>query len=238
MSKIRVLIMILIAATLSVPVVAAAGRLSDGEKAHLIFMRSEEKLARDVYLTLAGMYPERPVFETIATQSEQTHTDRIRDLLIKYKIDDPEPNADALPSSIGVFENPHFASYFTDKFTYLIGKSGTLIDALYVGALIEELDMKDINECNAVIYEVFGFQEPPPTYCGLDVTDVRTLENTLGNLLAGSENHLCAFISQIGPMIAPDCYEQQYISQTEVWDIVEAQCPEFSGYVCEPSIDE
>jgi len=236
--KIKVVISGIVTAVVLFPVLATAGKLTAGEEAHLIFMRSEEKLARDVYLTLACMYSDMPIFETIATQSEQTHTDTMRDMLKKFKVDDPEPST--LPGTpppaeqIGVFENPDFAFYFEGKFSFLVDNSATLLDALYVGALIEELDMKDINYCNMIIYEVFGLPLPPPIYCGLSVTDVRALEKTLGNLLEGSENHLCAFVSQIGPMIQPDCYSSQYLTQEEVFGIISATCPEFIGYVCEP----
>lgn len=220
------------------PVAANAVALSDGEGAHLFFMRSEEKLARDVYLTLAGMYPEQPVFHRIATTAEQRHTDKMRDMLLKFGLDDPEPATlpGILPPAeqIGVFENPYFADYFTGKFLLLKGTAEVgLLEALQVGALIEELDMKDINYCNGVVYDVFGFPAPPPAYCGLTVTDVRALENTLGNLLAGSENHLCAFVRQIGPM-SEGCYEAQYLTQNEVWDIIDAQCPRVTDYVCTP----
>lgn len=234
----KVVISTIVAAVLLFPLVATAGKLSVGEEAHLIFMRSEEKLARDVYLTLAGMYPGMPVFETIATLAEQTHTDAMRDMLLKFNVDDPEPATLSgtlpPPEQIGVFENPDFSSYFSGKFLYLVESSGTMLDALYVGALIEELDMKDINYCNMVIYEVFGFPIPPPVYCGLTVTGVRALEKTLNNLLEGSENHLCAFVSQIGPMIQPDCYSAQYLTREEVLGIISATCPEFTGYLCEP----
>ena len=231
MSKIIMLTLVLMAATLNLAVNATAGQLSLSEEAHLIFMRSEEKLARDVYLTLGEMYPKQPVFNTIATLSEQRHTDTMRDLLIKFRIDDPEPNADE-PGYIGVFESPYFDFYFMGKFDFLIGKAADLLSALKVGALIEELDMEDINFCNDTIYEVFQLDGGTP--CGLTATDVRALENTLENLLAGSENHLCAFISQIGP-IAPACYESHYLTQHEVWDIINEQCSEFLGYVCQPN---
>jgi hypothetical protein len=236
MSKtIRILILVVVTAALSFPVAATAAQLlNDGEEAHLIFMRSEEKLARDVYLTLAELYPASPVFYKIATQAEQTHTDTMRDTLLKFGLEDPEPNADKVPP-YGVFENPYFADYFNGKFEYLVGKAEVgLLDALYVGALIEELDMKDINYCNKVIYDVFGFPYPPPDYCGLTVTDVRALENTLGNLLSGSENHLCAFISQIKSEDPDGCYQVQYLDREEVLAIIDAQCDEFIGYVCAP----
>jgi hypothetical protein len=207
MTKIMIAVTI-VTAVLSVPVVATAGNLTEADKAHLIFMRSEEKLARDVYLTLAEIYPNQPVFLSIATKAEQTHTDKMLDMLIKFKIEDPEPSTepDNLPpeNQIGVFENYYFAEYFTYKFEGLISTASR-------------------------------GESPYPDCGGLSATEIRSLINSLGNLLAGSENHLCAFISQIGPMIFPaDCYECQYLSQQEVWDIVDAQCPEFSSYVCDP----
>jgi len=55
---------------------SAKGRpssLDATEASHLTFMREEEKLARDVHLTFADMYPDQTVFSNIATSSEQTH---------------------------------------------------------------------------------------------------------------------------------------------------------------------
>ena len=237
MSKILIAVTI-VTAVLSVPVVATAGNLTEADKAHLIFMRSEEKLARDVYLTLADMYPNQPVFLSIATTAEQTHTDKMLDMLIKFKIEDPEPNTepDVLPpeNQIGVFENYYFDDYFTEKFMYLVGKAEVdLLDALYVGALIEELDMSDINYCNDAFYTYYP--KPLPEYpdCGgLSATEIRSLENALSSLLAGSESHLCAFISQIGPFLDGQCYKAQYLEQQEIRDIINAQCQEFIGYIC------
>jgi len=201
-------------------------------------MRSEEKLARDVYLTLAESYPNQPVFLSIATNAEQTHTDKMLDMLIKFKIEDPEPNtiADTLPppNQIGVFENYYFAEYFSKKFKELVDEAEvSLLNALYVGALIEELDMQDINYCNDAFYDYYP--KPLPEYpdCGgLSTTAIRSLKNTLSSLLAGSENHLCAFISQIGPIMVEQCYEAQYLLQQEALDIIDAQCPEFIGFIC------
>ena len=206
-------------------------QLSTAEEAHLIFMRSEEKLARDVYLTLAALYPEQSTFITIATQSEQTHTDAMKDTLAAFNIADPEPNADELPEALGIFENPYFSTYFEEKYDYLTASATSLLAALEVGALIEELDMLDINYCNDAVYELFPL--PGGTSCGLTATDVTALENTLGNLLEGSENHLCAFVSQIGA-VSPVCYTAQVLEQNEVLSIINENCPEFSGFVCAP----
>jgi hypothetical protein len=48
--------------------------------ADLQFLREEEKLARDVYLTLYDAWQLAP-HQNIA-ESEQTHTDRVLDLLV------------------------------------------------------------------------------------------------------------------------------------------------------------
>ena len=61
--------------------------LSDTEGEDLIFMREEEKLARDIYI---NMYKEwgLDVFSKIAL-SEQRHMDAIKILLDKYNLKDP-----------------------------------------------------------------------------------------------------------------------------------------------------
>jgi len=218
---------------------SVAADLTEMDAAHLIFMRSEEKLARDVYLTIAQMYPRPPVFFNIATRAEQTHTDTMRKMLVRFNIPDPEPITapDILPpdDQLGVFENTYFAAYFTEKYDLLVGMAGLgLEQALYVGATIEELDMLDIDYCNSEAFDEYYPGFPPYPDCGgLAVTTVKALQNALGNLMAGSENHLCAFVSQLGPMI-DGCYESQVLGQQAVWDIIEAECAEFIGFVCEP----
>jgi hypothetical protein len=220
--------------------VVAAGSLTEMDRAHLIFMRSEEKLASDVYLTIADMYPEQPVFFTIATRSEQVHTDKVAEVLRTFKVQDPEPST--LPSvlppqdQLGVFENYYFGEYFRGKYVDLVDLADDgLLEALYVGATIEELDMLDLNYCNAAFYDYYP--EPLPAFpdCGgLAVTGVRALQRTLGHLLAGSENHLCAFVSQIGPIMVDPCYRAQVLEQHEVYEITDPRCTEFIDYVCPP----
>jgi hypothetical protein len=218
---------------------SAASNLTEMDEAHLIFMRSEEKLARDVYLTIAEIYPVMPIFRDIATRSEQTHTDTMRKMLVKFHISDPEPSTapGVLPpdDQLGVFENPYFADYFTEKYDLLVGLAGIgLEEALYVGATIEELDMLDINFCNSEAFDQYYPGLPASPDCGgLALTTVKALQNALGSLMAGSENHLCAFVSQLGPMI-DGCYESQVLSQQQVRDIIEADCSEFIGFICEP----
>lgn len=166
--------------------------LSEEEIAGLILMREEEKLARDVYLTLGGIW-ETPLFTNIAS-SEQTHTDAVKVLLDRYDIEDPVQN-----DTIGVFVSPELAKLYTD----LIEQgSKSLLDALIVGATVEDLDIKDLNEL-------------------LDQTDNADIIATYNNLNKGSRNHLRAYMRQIEKNNG--VYEAQFISDAEFNDIISAE---------------
>lgn len=186
--------------------------LDVNEASHLTFMREEEKLARDVYLTFANMYPGQGVFANIATTSEQTHTDTMRDQLASYGLPDPNPATNNLPSSIGVFTGDEWGWYFTEKFLALTaaGAVGEL-EALYAGAFIEELDMHDIADCPQVMVDA-GYNDP----CGLSYTDENGLINAYSSLIDGSENHLRSYVGQIEAFIGVGNYTAQYLSQAEV----------------------
>lgn len=186
------------------------------EASHLIFMREEEKLARDVYLFFEEMYPDQPTFSSIAMQSEQTHTDTLRDKLADYGLPDPNPTANDLPASQGVFTGEEWGWYFTSKYVEFTAMgSENELAALYVGALIEELDMRDIAICPVVMMEA-GYPEP----CGLEYTDESAMINTYSSLIDGSENHLRAFVGQIEAVIGEGNYDAQYLSQEEVDEIL------------------
>ena len=66
-------------------------RLDQQEIDALQFMVEEEKLARDVYSYLYQQW-NLAIFNNI-TGSEQNHMDSIRDLLIRYDLDDPSNNS-------------------------------------------------------------------------------------------------------------------------------------------------
>lgn len=192
---------------------SSQNQLDAAEQTHLVFMREEEKLARDVYLTLSSLYPDASVFQSIGEGSEQTHTDVIRDKLDDYDIEDPNPGTNQLPSSIGIFTGDEFGAYFTEKYMLLINKgSQSELDALYVGAFIEELDMHDIVECPKIIVAT----DNDITDCGLNYTDELPLINTYSSLVDGSQNHLRAFVGQIENIIGAGNYEAQVISQDEL----------------------
>ncbi len=162
--------------------------LTQQEKDMLIQMREEEKLARDVYDYLYNKYGET-VFDNISN-SEQSHMDNILTLLNKYNLPDP-----ALPTP-GEFSNTDLQNLYNQ----LIATGDlSLIDALKVGATIEDLDIYDLEEFS-------------------NMTDKADILDVFGKLTCGSRNHMRAFYGQIQAQNAT--YTPQYISQTEFDDIV------------------
>lgn len=192
-----------------------SSELDIGEEAHLVFMREEEKLAHDVYATLSDAYPEATVFANILL-SEATHTDTIADKLAQFDIDDPSSSDDG----IGEFSGEEYGWYFEEKYTALVDMgSESLLAALYVGALIEELDMYDIVACPKVI--VSTDNDIVEGECGMEYTDKKSLVTTYSSLLEGSKDHLRAYVSNIEAIIGKGNYVAQYLSQDEVDEILD-----------------
>jgi len=141
--------------------------LTEAEKTDLLFMREEEKLARDVYIVMYEQW-DSAVFVNISV-SEQRHMDAIKNLIIKYGLQD------SASSKIGVFNNQELQFLYNE----LISKGEqSLLDAFEVGKLIEETDIEDLQAAMAETNKV-------------------DLDTVYGNLLSGSENHLRAFILNI-----------------------------------------
>lgn len=159
--------------------------LTQDEVDDLLFMREEEKLARDVYITLYAWWG-TGVFNTIS-QSEQKHTDAVLGLIEKYGLVDPVGD-----NGMGEFEDEDLQKLYNDLIAMGVQSE---LDALYVGALIEEVDMDDI-------------------LIAMGNTDQSDILNVYGNLLAGSENHLVAFVGNIEKQI-DGTYEAQYLIQEE-----------------------
>jgi len=157
----------------------------------LIHMREEEKLARDVYLTLYNKW-RLPIFSNMA-RSEQIRMDAIKSLLIKYGIKDPVAGNE---NRVGYFSNPKFVKLYKD----LVAQgSKSLIDALKVGALIEDLDIKDLEDY-------------------ISKTDNRDIAFVYQNLMKGSRNHLRAFIRTL--YYFGGNYSPKYISPQEFEAII------------------
>ncbi len=180
------------AETGSVATAAAKSGLSAEEVADLLHMREEEKLARDVYLALYDKWGLR-VFQNIA-RAEQTHMDAVGDLLKTYGIPDPVAKT---KDARGVFESPKLQ----DLYKQLVAQgSASEIDALKVGATIEDLDIKDLNEA-------------------ISRTTHSDIQQVYENLKRGSENHMRAFMSNLRARGAD--YTPQYISEAEFQQILQ-----------------
>ena len=148
--------------------IPTASALTDDEVAGLLWMREEEQLAHDVYVVLGDLWGLR-IFENIAA-SETTHIEAVSDLLARYGIDDPADGA-----APGTFTNPTLQGLYDQ----LIADGSQSLDAaLGVGALIEELDISDLQARS-------------------DATEIPEITTVYANLLRGSRNHLRAFTSQL-----------------------------------------
>jgi hypothetical protein len=108
--------------------------ISDAEKISLLHMREEEKLARDVYITLYNKHGVK-IFDNISI-SEQTHTNSILQLLTKYSIIDPVGSND-----VGVFTDTSLQVLYN---TLVATGSVSIIEAYKVGTTIEDLDLFDL----------------------------------------------------------------------------------------------
>ena len=112
-----------------------AAPLSATEAAAVTYMREEEKLARDVYTTLAATSG-NPVFTRIAA-SEQRHMDALGRLITRYGLTDPAKNEAA-----GAFQNAELQRLYDE----LVAKgSASPAAAIEVGRSIEQLDIADLN---------------------------------------------------------------------------------------------
>jgi hypothetical protein len=162
--------------------------LTQQEIDDLKFSREEEKLARDVYLFSYDKYGQ-DIFNNIS-KSEQQHMDKILVLLNTYQLSDP--------ASVerGVFSNQTLQGLYDD----LTAQSDiSLIEALKVGAIIEDLDIND-----------------------LDLLESRTTRNDILNaydkLKCGSRNHLRNYISQL--VLNEVSYVPQFISLDDFTEII------------------
>lgn len=133
----------------------------------LQFMYEEEKVARDIYLALNELYPQN-TFRNIA-RAENTHMEAVQNLMTLTGVENTGS------SSAGIFNNAELQALYTEL--YEKGKA-SLVDALKVGALVEEADILDL----ADVYEL----DPKEEYITLAEA-----------LMLGSRNHLRAFVKSL-----------------------------------------
>lgn len=206
MKKIKILTIAMTLITLATAFVAAQGQgelaprqmeniqtlnidtsdeLTAEEVEGLLLMREEEKLARDVYLTLNEIWNLR-TFEMIAG-SEQQHMDAVAVILNAYDLEDPVTD-----DTIGAFTDSELDALYDQL---VAAGSKSIEDALVIGATIEDLDIRDLQEL-------------------IDGTDNEAIISVYENLLAGSGNHIRSFISQLDRY--GEQYSPQYITEGEL----------------------
>ena len=147
----------------------SGGQLTQAEIDGLLYMREEEKLARDSYWTLYDRW-HLSIFSKIAN-SEVMHMSRIKDLLDRYGIPDP-----AAGKAVGEFSNPILQQLYNDL---MVQGSQSSTEALKVGVTIEVVDIRDLKNY-------------------LAQTNKPDIINVYNALLNGSYCHLRAFNNQLG----------------------------------------
>ena len=145
-----------------------SAQLTGAEEATLLFMREEEKLARDVYLKMYKKW-DASIFNNIA-KAEQNHMDALLKKIDSYGLED------SITPKTGEFNDPELQALYYDLI-----KQGlqSYTKALEVGATIEDLDIMDI----AV---------------AIEETDKLDMQTTYQSLLEGSKNHLRSFVNLLG----------------------------------------
>lgn len=143
--------------------------LTEEQKDMLFYIFQEEKVARDVYITLGKLYPNESTFANIQI-SEQEHILSAQVLCERYEIDTSMVNLSLDDAYIGLFELDSMQTLYNSCIQLGVV---SLLEAIRVGIEIEVTDIADLEEA----------AEGMPS----DVV------NTYENLKDGSLSHLAAF---------------------------------------------
>ena len=162
--------------------------LTEREQADILFMQEEEKLARDVYQILYDQW-NLPVFATIGA-AEQTHIDSVSVLVNRYGL------SSQMTETPGYFTDPTLQALYDD----LVAEgSKSTTAALRVGALIEEVDIEDLNSA-------------------ITRTDKEDIILVYENLRRGSRNHLRSFVQNLDR--SGETYTPQVLSEKDYQVII------------------
>ena len=169
--------------------VEAEAELTDEEVHDLTYLQEEEKLARDVYLYAAEVHQRGP-FENISG-SEQQHIDAVTNLVELFEIE-------------GVLFDPTRGAFYDEELSGLYAELTARVDesyteALFVGALIEDLDIEDIAQM-------------------MERTTNPQLLEVYGRLQCGSRNHLRSYVRQLE--MQGESYSAQFLTQAQVDEIL------------------
>lgn len=146
-----------------------AENLSQTEINSVLWMREEEKLARDLNESLSENYEPR-IFSRMAI-TEQNHMDAMLLLLEKYELEDPIGS-----NGTGVFADTELQNMYNDL---LANGKTELTEAFLAGAYIQEFAI--LHRKDAINNQV-------------DNLDISTLYE---NLITASVNHLRAYVREL-----------------------------------------
>ncbi|MBK9732491.1 MAG: DUF2202 domain-containing protein [Chitinophagaceae bacterium] len=162
---------IILAIVLAIASTATMAQLiSENEKSTILQMREEEKMSRDVYLTLNEKWNQK-VFANTA-ESESYHMTQVELLIEKYKLEDPVAvNED----NRGLFSDNDLQVKYVD----LVAAGSVSLQASFrTAAKVEEMDILDLRIAIA------------------NSTD-KEITGTYNYLLHESESHLVAFVRNL-----------------------------------------
>ncbi len=148
--------------------IITADSLSSDEGDALVFMREEEKLARDMYLQMETKWNLRPF--TNIQGSEQTHMSALLYLIERYGLNDPVG-----ANGVGQFTDTSLRNLYNDL---LLKGNTSANDAITVGAIIEEVDIIDLQHRSLA-------------------TDNQDINYVYEQLMRGSRNHLRSFTANL-----------------------------------------
>lgn len=174
--------------TEDIEVIEEIESLTEDEVTNLLFMREEEKLAHDVYLHFYDKY-DLKMFNNIAS-SELIHIDEVLNVMEEYGIED------VASSEMGVFTDDALQQLYDDLITQ---GNLSLVDALTVGATIEDVDIRDL--ANAI-----------------DATSKADINNMYEFLACGSRNHMRGFTNQLDTH--GEVYVPQFITQEQYEEVI------------------
>ena len=163
--------------------------LSKTEENALIFMIEEEKLALDTYTYLGELWDINQFLNI--QKSEQSHVNAVSNLIERYDL-----TYTMLPE--GEFMNEELQGLYNQ---FVVDGSKSQLNALIIGATIEDLDIVDLED---LIQSISNGD----------------ILNVFESLQCGSKNHLRAFVGAINQMGGN--YTPQYLSIEEYIIIIES----------------
>jgi len=175
-------------------IVISQPAITDSEKAAIIFVVQEEKVAHDFYAAMYELHGITP-FRSIS-KSEGLHMDKAKNLIDHFGIEDPNTEYYDTP---GKFKTLKFQAMYDDL---VRGGSKSIQDALIESAKFEELDIVDIEKLISTVQNEY-------------------IKSTFGSLTGISKDHLKAIVRELSERGIE--YSPSYLSKDELNSIVKSK---------------